>query len=61
MPAPRAAIQQASTDIAKVTTDLNRSSSHPQHHSSARQIQSMNDAFRDMAIGLLFAAVFVIC
>lgn len=47
------------TDIAKVTTDLKKELSPGNAIQVTGQIQSMNDAFRDMAIGLLFAAVFV--
>lgn len=47
------------TDIAKVTTDLKKELSPGNTIQVTGQIQSMNDAFRDMAIGLLFAAVFV--
>ncbi len=47
------------TDIAKVTTDLRKQLSPGNTIQVTGQIQSMNDAFRDMGIGLLFAAVFV--
>jgi multidrug efflux pump subunit AcrB len=47
------------TDIAKVTTELGKQLSPGNTIQVAGQIQSMNQAFRDMGIGLLFAAVFV--
>jgi multidrug efflux pump subunit AcrB len=46
-------------DIKKVTTDLQKSLSPGNTIQVSGQIPSMNDAFRDMSIGLLFAAVFV--
>jgi multidrug efflux pump subunit AcrB len=47
------------TEIAKITADLNKQLSPGNTIQMTGQIQSMNDAFRDMAIGLVFAAVFV--
>src|SRR5712675_690160 len=47
------------TDIDKVTTDLKQQLSPGNTIQVTGQIQSMNQAFRDMTIGLLFAAVFV--
>jgi multidrug efflux pump subunit AcrB len=47
------------TDIDKVTTDLKKQLSHGNTIEVTGQIDSMNQAFRDMTIGLLFAAVFV--
>jgi multidrug efflux pump subunit AcrB len=47
------------TDIDKVTTDLKKQLSPGNSIEVTGQIQSMNQAFRDMTIGLLFAAVFV--
>ncbi|HWD60326.1 MAG TPA: efflux RND transporter permease subunit [Stellaceae bacterium] len=47
------------TDIAKVTTDLKPQLSPGNTIEVTGQIESMNQAFRDMAIGLLFAAAFV--
>jgi multidrug efflux pump subunit AcrB len=47
------------TEIAKITADLNKQLSPGNTIQVTGQIQSMNDAFRDMAIGLVFAAVFV--
>jgi multidrug efflux pump subunit AcrB len=47
------------TDIDKVTTDLNKQLSPGNTIQVTGQIDSMNQAFRDMTIGLLFAAVFV--
>lgn len=46
-------------DIAKITAELQKQLSPGNTIQVTGQIQSMNDAFRDMAIGLLFAAVFV--
>jgi multidrug efflux pump subunit AcrB len=46
-------------DIDKITTDLKKELSPGNTIQVTGQIQSMNDAFRDMGIGLLFAAVFV--
>jgi multidrug efflux pump subunit AcrB len=47
------------TDIDKITTDLERQLSPGNTIQVSGQIDSMNQAFRDMTIGLLFAAVFV--
>ena len=47
------------TDIDKVTTDLRKELSPGNTIQVTGQIDSMNQAFRDMSIGLLFAAVFV--
>ena len=47
------------TDIDKITTELKKELSPGNTIQVTGQIQSMNDAFRDMGIGLLFAAVFV--
>jgi multidrug efflux pump subunit AcrB len=46
-------------DINKVIGDLRPRLSPGNSIQIAGQIQSMNDAFRDLGIGLLFAAVFV--
>ncbi len=46
-------------DIDKITTDLKKELSPGNTIQVTGQIQSMNDAFRDMGIGLVFAAVFV--
>ena len=48
-----------SDDINKIVTELQRQLSPGNSIQIVGQIQSMNDAFRDLAIGLLFAAVFV--
>jgi multidrug efflux pump subunit AcrB len=47
------------TEIDKVTTDLKKQLSPGNTIQVTGQIDSMNQAFRDMTIGLLFAAVFV--
>src|SRR5271165_3034285 len=47
------------TDIDKVTTDLKKELAPGNTIQVTGQIDSMNQAFRDMTIGLLFAAVFV--
>ena len=47
------------TDIKRITTDLRKRLSPGNTIQVTGQIQSMNEAFGDMAIGLLFAAVFV--
>ena len=47
------------SDIDKVTTDLKKQLSPGNTIQVTGQIDSMNQAFRDMTIGLLFAAVFV--
>ncbi len=47
------------TDIDKATTDLKKDLSPGNTIQVTGQIDSMNQAFRDMTIGLLFAAVFV--
>jgi multidrug efflux pump subunit AcrB len=47
------------TDIDKIATDLKKELSPGNTIQVTGQIQSMNQAFRDMGIGLLFAAVFV--
>jgi multidrug efflux pump subunit AcrB len=47
------------TDIDKVTTDLGKQLAPGNTIQVTGQIDSMNQAFRDMTIGLLFAAVFV--
>jgi multidrug efflux pump subunit AcrB len=47
------------SDIDKITTELKKELSPGNTIQVTGQIQSMNDAFRDMGIGLLFAAVFV--
>jgi multidrug efflux pump subunit AcrB len=46
-------------DINKVTSDLKKQLSPGNTIQVTGQIESMNQAFRDMTIGLLFAAVFV--
>jgi multidrug efflux pump subunit AcrB len=46
-------------DIDKVTTDLKNELKPGNTIQVTGQIQSMNDAFRDMGLGLVFAAVFV--
>jgi multidrug efflux pump subunit AcrB len=46
-------------EINKVVADLQKQLSPGDSIQVAGQIQSMNDAFRDLGIGLLFAAVFV--
>jgi multidrug efflux pump subunit AcrB len=46
-------------DIRKITADLQKSLSPGNTIQVTGQIPSMNDAFRDMSVGLLFAAVFV--
>jgi multidrug efflux pump subunit AcrB len=47
------------TDIDQVTTDLTKQLAPGNTIQVTGQIDSMNQAFRDMTIGLLFAAVFV--
>src|SRR6201987_2876073 len=47
------------TEIEKITTDLKKQLSPGNTIQVTGQIDSMNQAFRDMTIGLLFAAVFV--
>jgi len=47
------------SDISKITTDLKNELSPGNTIQVAGQIDSMNQAFRDMTIGLFFAAVFV--
>jgi multidrug efflux pump subunit AcrB len=47
------------TDIDKITTDLKKQLSPGNTIQVTGQIDSMNQAFRDLTIGLLFAAVFV--
>jgi multidrug efflux pump subunit AcrB len=47
------------TDIDKITTDLKKQVSPGNTIQVTGQIDSMNQAFTDMTIGLLFAAVFV--
>src|SRR5713101_5326824 len=47
------------TEIDKITADLKKELSPGNTIEVTGQIQSMNNAFRDMGIGLLFAAVFV--
>lgn len=46
-------------DIGKVTTDLQKQLKPGNSIQVLGQIQSMNDSFRDLGIGLVFAAVFV--
>ena len=46
-------------DIHKVTTDLQKELKPGNSIQVVGQIQSMNDSFRNLGIGLLFAAVFV--
>ena len=46
-------------DIGKITRELQKELSPGNTIQVTGQIQSMNDAFRDMGIGLVFAAVFV--
>jgi multidrug efflux pump subunit AcrB len=46
-------------DINKVTTELQKQLKPGNRIQILGQIQSMNDSFRDLGIGLLFAAVFV--
>ena len=46
-------------DVDKVTTDYKKELSPGNTIQVTGQIQSMNEAFRDMGIGLVFAAVFV--
>jgi multidrug efflux pump subunit AcrB len=48
-----------SDDIRKIVAGLQKQLSPGNSIQVVGQIQSMNDAFRDLAIGLLFAAVFV--
>ena len=48
-----------SDDIGKIVAELQKQLSPGNSIQVVGQIQSMNDAFRDLAIGLLFAAVFV--
>ena len=48
-----------SDDIHKIVSELQRQLAPGNTIQVVGQIQSMNDAFRDLAIGLLFAAVFV--
>src|SRR6202022_652697 len=48
-----------SDEIGKIVADLQKQLSPGNSIQVVGQIQSMNDAFRDLAIGLLFAAVFV--
>jgi multidrug efflux pump subunit AcrB len=48
-----------SDEISKIVADLQKQLSPGNSIQVVGQIQSMNDAFRDLAIGLLFAAVFV--
>jgi multidrug efflux pump subunit AcrB len=48
-----------SNEISKVVADLQKQLAPGNSIQVIGQIQSMNDAFRDLAIGLLFAAVFV--
>jgi multidrug efflux pump subunit AcrB len=47
------------TDIARITSYFQKQLAPGNTIQVTGQIQSMNDAFRDMGIGLLFAAVFV--
>ena len=48
-----------SDDISKVVAELQKQLSPGNSIQVVGQIQSMNDAFRDLGLGLLFAAVFV--
>src|SRR4030088_671925 len=48
-----------SDDIGKIVADLQKQLSPGNSNHVVGQIQRMNDAFQDLAIGLLFAAVFV--
>jgi multidrug efflux pump subunit AcrB len=48
-----------SAEISKIAAELKKQLSPGNSIQITGQIQSMNDAFRDLAIGLLFAAVFV--
>jgi len=48
-----------SEDINKIVADLQKQLAPGNSIQVVGQIQSMNEAFRDLAIGLLFAAVFV--
>ena len=48
-----------SDDISKIVADLQKQLAPGNSIQVVGQIQSMNQAFRDLAIGLLFAAVFV--
>ncbi len=48
-----------SDDIRKIVAELQKQLAPGNSIQVVGQIQSMNDAFRDLAIGLLFAAVFV--
>src|SRR5215468_10007854 len=48
-----------SNEIGKIVDELRKELSPGNSIQVVGQIQSMNDAFRDLAIGLLFAAVFV--
>jgi multidrug efflux pump subunit AcrB len=48
-----------SDDISKIVAELQKQLSPGNSIQVTGQIQSMNEAFRDLAIGLLFAAVFV--
>ena len=48
-----------SNDISKIAIDLQKQLSPGNSIQVVGQIQSMNDAFRDLGLGLVFAAVFV--
>jgi multidrug efflux pump subunit AcrB len=48
-----------SDEISKIVTELQKQLSPGNSIQVVGQIQSMNDAFRDLGVGLLFAAVFV--
>jgi multidrug efflux pump subunit AcrB len=53
------ALGSVSSEISKIVEELAKQLSPGNSIQVIGQIQSMNDAFRDLAIGLLFAAVFV--
>jgi multidrug efflux pump subunit AcrB len=48
-----------SSDINKIVAEYQKQLSPGNHIEVIGQIESMNDAFRDLAIGIMFAAVFV--
>ena len=60
MPACKAAISAAfQSDIGKIVAELQKELKPGNTIRVLGQIQSMHDSFRDLGIGLLFAAVFV--
>jgi multidrug efflux pump subunit AcrB len=52
-------LASVSDDISKITTDMQKELKPGNTIQVLGQIQSMHDSFRDLGIGLLFAAVFV--